>query len=83
MGLRISTDIGVCIPYLGAGAALHDAGELSVLTGNKYSIPNFIHKTGWHCKKYFKIQQNIEISEEDTMLDSCLKKLILHNHLAL
>lgn len=73
----------MCIPDLRAGAALHDAGELSVLTSNKYSIPHFIHKTRRHCKKYVEIQQNIEISDEDTVLESCLKKLILQNHLAL
>lgn len=47
--------MNVCVPDLGAGGTLYDAGELSVLTGHKYSIPQFIHKTRRHYRKYVKI----------------------------
>jgi hypothetical protein len=39
---------GVLVPDLGAGSALNGAGELSILTNSKDSIPHLVHKTRRH-----------------------------------
>lgn len=43
------------IPDFRAGGTLYDAGEMSILSSNKDSIPHFIHKTRGYCKKRIKM----------------------------